>query len=563
MPGILRVGSLVIESSALPGPLPGFVYLGESKPGQRFRIILAADGFGTHVKLAGTITPDPATGQLVVSFQNLPQSPLTEFRMHFFGSERGTLATPTQCGTYAVTSSFTPWDSSLPTQTSSQFFTIDSGPNGTPCPGPVRPFIPNFEAASKGNTAGAHTPFSVDVSRSDGDQNLHGIDVTTPPGFSATIKGVPYCPQSSIDQLASPAYTGLAELAAGACPAASQIGTVTAGAGAGTRPVFVGGRVYLAGPYKGAPLSLVIVVPAVSGPYDLGNVAVRAAVEVNPLTAQVTTRSDPLPEIVEGVPLRTRSLRVELDKPNFALNPTNCNPFSVDATVYGNQGAQVSFSPRYQVASCAALPYEPELSLRLTGGTNRRGHPAIHAILKAKPGEANSRSISVTVPKGELLDNAHIGTVCTRPQFASGTCPATAAIGTATVSTPLLDQSLTGTVYLRSSSHDLPDMALDLRGQIDIEAVGLIDSVNGRLRTKFDTVPDVPFSRITLDLAGGSKGLLVNSEPLCAADKQATVRMTGQNGVTANSKVKLQVPCGPGSRGRRHLNHRHRTRKSG
>ena len=235
-PEFSKVGSLKIESSALPGPLPGFVYLGRPLPGNRYRIFLVADGFATHVKLAGTITPDPGSGQLKITFENLPQSPLTAFDMHFFGSERGVLATPTRCGTYPVTSTFTPWDSALPPQTSTQFFSLDQGPDGKPCPTTPRPFKPRFTAASTLNTAGAHTSFGVDLTRSDGDQNLTGLDVTTPPGFSATLAGIPYCPEAAIAKLNLASYTGLAEQASSSCPAASQVGTAVAGAGAGTHP---------------------------------------------------------------------------------------------------------------------------------------------------------------------------------------------------------------------------------------------------------------------------------------------------------------------------------------
>jgi hypothetical protein len=542
-PEFAKVGSLEIDSSALPGPLPGYVYLGQPLPGNRYRIFLAADGFATHVKLVGTVTADPQTGQLTISFQDLPQSPLTAFNMHFFGSERGALATPTKCGRYAVTSTFTPWDSSLAAQTSSQFFTLDSGPNGAPCPGPARPFNPTFTTASAGNTAGAASPFAVTLNRADGDQNLSRLNVTTPPGFAAILKGIPYCPESAIVQLGSSLYAGLSELSASACPSASRIGTANAGTGAGSRPLFVPGNVYLAGPYRGAPLSLVVVIPAVSGPYDLGNVAVRAAINVDPLTAQVTTVSDPLPQILGGIPLRTRSIQVNLDRPNFALNPTDCNPLSVEATVSGTEGAVSRLSSHYQVANCAALPYAPKLTLSLSGGLRRHGHPAIHALLSAQPGEANSRRVSVTLPKGELLDNAHIGTVCTRVDFARRACPADSRIGQAKVTTPLLDQPLAGAVYLRSSKHELPDMAIDLRGQFDIEAVGRIDSVNGRLRTTFETVPDAPVSQIALDLAGGSKGLLVNSAGLCGVVKEATVKMTGHNDAIFTSKSKMQLTC--------------------
>jgi hypothetical protein len=550
-PEFAKIGSLEIDSSALPGPIPGFVYFGQPLPGNRYRIFLTANGFATHIKLAGTVTPDPQTGQLVISFENLPQSPLTEFNMHFFGSERGILATPTQCGTYAVTSTFAPWDSSLAAQTSSQFFTLHSGPGGAPCPGPSRPFNPTFKAASAGNTAGAHTPFAIDLTRADGDQTLSGLTVTTPPGFSGTLKGIPYCPESAIAGLESSAYSGLSELASPACPPASQVGDVTAGAGAGSRPLHVPGKVYLAGPYKGAPLSLVVVIPAVSGPYDLGNVVIRAAIKVDPLTAQVTATSDPLPQILDGILLRARSIRVDLNRPQFALNPTNCDPLSVDATISGDQGGRVHGSTPYQVANCAALPFGPKLTLKLTGGIKRRGHPAIHAVVASNPGEANIHSVSVTLPKGELLDNGHIGTVCTRVDFAKKACPASSKIGSVEVKTPLLDNPLSGSVYLRSSQHDLPDMALDLSGQIDFEAVGRIDSVKGRLRTSFESVPDVPFSEIALDLMGGSKGLLVNSESLCEKAKSASVTMIGQNGVPDSTKSKLQVSCGSNQRKKR------------
>jgi hypothetical protein len=559
-PDFAKIGSLEIDSSALPGPLPGFVYLGQPLPGNRYRVFLAADGFATHVKLAGTITPDPQTGQLRVIFRDLPQSPLTAFNLHLFGSERGALVTPTQCGTYPVTSTFTPWDSRLSSQVSTQYFTLESGPGGAPCPNGIRPFHPRFGAVSTGNTAGARTPFSVELARDDGDQTLSRLTVKTPPGFSASLQGVAYCPDAAIAQLNTTGYAGLSELDAPLCPAASQIGTVTAGAGAGTHPVYVPGKVYLAGPYRGAPLSLVVVIPAVSGPYDLGNVAIRAAIRVDPVTAQVTTTSDPFPQILEGIPLRTRMLRVDLNRSNFTINPTNCDPLSVDADVTGDEGGASHLSELYQVANCASLPYEPKLSLRVTGGLRRRGHPAIHAVLTEKPGEANSRRISVTLPKGELLENSHIGTVCTKVDFAKGTCPSGSLIGQAEVTTPLLDQPLKGSVYLRASQHELPDMVLDLKGQFDIEASGRVDSVNGRLRTTFETVPDTPVSKIVLDLLGGGKGLLVNSDTLCGRKKKATVRMTGQNGAVIDERTELQENCAAKSRHKRRVSHRREVR---
>ncbi len=555
-PEFSKIGTTSIDISALPGLLHGGLYLYEPLPGDRYRVLLTADGFGTHVKLEGRVEPDPQTGRLVLSFVDLPQSPLQRFVLHIFGSERGILATPEQCGVYPVVSEFVPWDDVLPNQVSTSFLTIDSGPGGRPCPNGGRPFAPALDAGSSNPTAGMYTPFNLTLSRPDGDQNLTGLTVKTPPGFAASLRGVPYCPQSALEQLASANYAGVAELMAPSCPLASQIGTTVTGAGAGSRPLYTTGKVYLAGPYKGAPLSLIVVVPAVSGPYDLGNVTIRAAITVDPVTAQVTTVSDPLPMIVEGIPLRLRSVDVRLDRPKFAINPTNCSGFAVDATVSGDEGAVAARSSRYQASNCAQLGYDPKLTLNLTGGVNRRGHPAIHAVFNAGAGEANTKSVSVTLPKGQQLDNSHINTICTRPAFAADACPAGSLLGTAEATTPLLDQPLKGNVYLRSSSSKLPDLVLDLHGQIDIELAAKIDAVEGRLRTTFRNVPDAPVSRVALDLVGGSKGLLINSEGLCGARKSAITRLVGQNGRIVKRKTRLRTSCGSKARHKRHSDKR-------
>lgn len=551
-PEFSKVGTLELDVAALPAPIPGALYLGSPKPGDPYRLILTADGFATHVKLVGSVRPDPVSGQLTVAFEDLPQSPVQEISMHFFGSERGLLATPTQCGTYGVGNEFIPWTSQLATRHSTSFVTLDSGPGGSVCPNGPRPFNPRVAAGSDNSTAGIHAPFSFTIDRDDGDQNLTGLSVSTPPGFAATLKGVPYCSEAALDALAAPGYSGRAEQASAMCPAASRIGTAVAGAGAGSHPLYTEGKVYLAGPYKGAPLSLEAVVPAVSGPYDLGVVAVRAAIHVNPLTAQVTTVADPLPQIFEGIPLRTRFIQVNLDRPDFALNPTNCDPMSVDTTATGDEGAVSMASSRFQVSNCVDMPYGPKLSLTLSGGVRRRGHPAIHAVLTAAPGEANTRQVSVTLPHGELLDNAHFETICTRVDFARESCPEGSAIGQAEAISPLLDQPLKGTVFLRASSHELPDVVIDLRGQLNVELAARVDSVGGRLRTTFEGLPDAPVSTVVLDLLGGKKGLLQNSESLCPTDKRATTKMIGQNGTAFNTKTKLRVRCGSKARHKRH-----------
>jgi hypothetical protein len=489
-PEFSKVGTTTLESSALPGPIDGYIYLGEPKPGDRYRVILTASGFGTNVKIAGSVHPDPATGQLVTSFENLPQSPFQGFDLHFFGSERGLLATPTQCGTYEVKSTFTPWAAELSDQTSTQFFSLDSGPKGRPCPNGPRPFSPSLEAGTEDNTAAAHTPIVLGIGREDGEQNLSGLTVKTPPGLSATLAGIPYCPQAAIEQLSVLGYSGLAEQSAPACPAASQIGTAIAGVGAGTHPLYVNGKAYLAGPYKSGPLSLVVVLPAVSGPYDLGTVAVRVALNVDDESAQITAVSDALPQILEGIPLRTRYIRVNLDRKNFILNPTNCEPFEVDAATTGDEGAGADRSAHFQVANCAGLAFKPKLALSFKGGATRTAHPSLTATISTAAGEANFKAAQVVLPNSQLLDNAHINAPCTRVQFAAQQCPPTSQVGTAKAETPLLDRPLEGPVYLRSSSHALPDLVADLHGQVHLVLDGHVDQVHERFR--FELLPEPP-----------------------------------------------------------------------
>jgi hypothetical protein len=256
---------------------------------------------------------------------------------------------------------------------------------------------------------------------------------------------------------------------------------------------------------------------------------------------------------LEGIPLRLRSLLLNFGRPGFNMTPTGCEPKSIDATLTGDEQAVARPGAYYQVANCGSLPFSPQLGLNLSGGVRRRGHPAFHAVLKMKPGEANLRRVSVTLPRGELLDNAHIGTVCTAGDFAMRACPAGSLIGHAEARTPLLDQPLAGPVYLRSSNHRLPDLVFDLRGQIDLQVVGRVDSVDESLRTTFESLPDAPVDSFVLDLLGGKKGLVNNSESLCGSRKKAVVRLTGQNESALTKKVRLHARCGSKASHRRHL----------
>jgi hypothetical protein len=309
------------------------------------------------------------------------------------------------------------------------------------------------------------------------------------------------------------------------------------------------GKAYLAGPYKGAPFSLAIVTPALAGPFDLGNVVVRNALYVNPETVQITAKSDPIPTILQGIPLDVRDIRVNVDRPGFTLNPTNCEPMAITAQVTGASGAVANLSNRFQVGECAALGFKPKLKIQLHGGTRRAAYQRLTATVTAKPGEANIARAAVTLPHSEFLAQEHIRTVCTRVQFAADNCPKGSIYGKARAVTPLLDEPLEGPVYLRSSDNPLPDLVVALKGPesqpIEVELAGRTDSVHGGIRNTFDVVPDAPVSKFTLQLFGGKKSLIVNSRDLCQGPKQrATVRFSGHNGMVRDFRPVVKNDCG-------------------
>jgi hypothetical protein len=307
--------------------------------------------------------------------------------------------------------------------------------------------------------------------------------------------------------------------------------------------------VYLAGPYKGAPYSLVVKVPAQAGPFDLGTVAVRNALFVDPVTTQVTAKSDALPQVLGGIPISYRDIRVEVNRPEFTLNPTSCKVMAVDATVNGSGGAIATPSSRFQVGSCERLDFAPKLALSVKGKTRRAAHPAFKAVLTPPPGQANLSRAAVSLPPTEFLENAHIRTVCTRVQFNAGAgggseCPKGSIYGKAKAWTPLLDRPLEGPVFLRSSDHKLPDLVASLSGQIHIDLDGRIDSPHKRIRNTFEMVPDAPVSRFVLEMQGGKKGLLVNNTELCKTTPKGTAVFTGQNGKQVTSHPVMKAECG-------------------
>ncbi len=446
----------------------------------------------------------------------------------------------------------TPYSGNAPA-TPTAAFVLHATPGGGACAATLaaRPFAPSFAAGPKSNTAGAYSPLHVSITRGNGQQELKGASITLAPGMIGKLAGIPYCPASNL--AAAAGTSGAAQAANSSCPAESEVGTATVQAGTGPTPLSIDGKVFLSGPYHGAPLSLAVVTPATAGPFDLGTVVVRVALFVNPETAQVTALSDPIPDVFGGAQLSIRSVAIDLSKKEFTLNPTSCDKLVTTAILNGgggnpaSQSAWSSFSASvpFQTSNCQALKFRPKLTTRFLGGVNqthRAGHPKLRATLVARPGDANIARATVTLPHSELIDQGHIKTICTRVQLAAQECPKRAIYGHARAESPLLDHALVGPVYLVSSNHTLPDLLADLRGQVEIQLHGVIKSVKGgRIRTTFSPVPDVPVSRFVLTMQGGKKGLLQNSRNLCTHKYFSKLNFLAQNGKHLRKK---RLPLG-------------------
>jgi hypothetical protein len=559
-PTASKIGTTTVETPLLDHPLEGSVYV--AKPHDNpfnsllaIYIVLDDPLSGTLVKLAGHVVPDPQTGRLTTTFDENPQVPFESFELHFFQGPTAALRTPSTCGTYATASELTPWsapESGAPA-TPQDSWSIDQSPTGGACAttAGARPNSPSFDAGAVSPLAGTHSPFVVRLRRSDGSQRFGAVTVTPPPGLVAKLAGVASCPDSAL--AAARAKSGAQEKASPSCPAASEIGTAVAGAGAGPAPYYATGKAYLTGPYKGAPLSMTVITPAVAGPYDLGTVVVRVALRVDPKTAEITAASDPIPSILQGIPLDVRTLDVSLDRPDFTLNPTSCDQMAIGGQVLSTDSQLASLSSRFQLGECGRLGFKPRMTMRLKGGTKRGAHPSLSVTLTPRAGDANIASLSVALPRSEFLDQAHIRTICTKVQFAADQCPAGAVYGEASVTTRLFDYPLAGHIYLRSSSNELPDLVPDLRGPasqpIRVEAAGRTDSIRGGLRNTFDFVPDAPFTKLVAKLEGGKKGLLQNSRDICAKPYRATVIYTSHNGLSYTAHPLLKAKCKKAKKG--------------
>jgi uncharacterized repeat protein (TIGR01451 family) len=550
-PDSSKLGSVSVFAPAVGRSLPGKVYLAtphQNPFGSLLALYLAIDDpqTGIIVNVPVKVESDPSTGQLTTVVNETAPLPFEDLKVELDQGPHAALLTPISCGHFVTSSDLTPWSApegqdAHPSDT----FEIVNGAGGGPCASSeaTAPATLNFEAGTLEPRAGAYSPLVLKLGRKPGGQQIKGIDATLPKGLLARLSYSTYCSESALAAAAE--KTGHAERAEPSCPVSSEIGSVDIAVGGGPAPMHIPGKAYITGPYKGAPLGLAVITPAVAGPFDLGTVVTRVAIQINPETAEVTAHSDPLPYSLEGLPVDLRQLTLNINRPNYILNPTSCDPMALTGAVTLLSGQTAAVSSPFQVGGCNSLSFKPKLALRLRGGTTRTAHPALTATVSfPKPGGANVAKASVALPRSEFLDQSHIGTICTRVQFAAHACPAKSVYGTAKAITPLLAQPLEGPVYLRSSNHELPDLVAALNGQFEVDLVGRIDSKNGGIRTTFESVPDAPVSIFTLKMQGGKKGLLQNSTNLCQGQHRATALFEAQSGMSVQQRPELKAKCG-------------------
>jgi len=562
-PNAAKIGTVEISTPLLASPLEGAVYLAAQNANPLSSLIaiyaVAEEPVSrTLVKLAGEVTLNQETGQITVTLANIPQLPIEQIELDFFAGERALLATPASCGSYTTNATFTPW-SGGPPQASAATFDITSGPNGSPCQDPL-PFTPSLAAGTTDNNAGSFTPLEATISRADGQQPLRGFELHLPPGLEGLLSTVPLCSE--------------AQASAGICGPASQIGETTVSAGAGGEPhTLAGGKLYLTDGYEGAPFGLAIITPVKAGPLDLEDapeshppcdcLVIRAKIEVDPQTAQLTIAAGAIPSIIDGIPLQIKDLNITIDRQGFIFSPTSCDPTSITATISSAEGASSSDVVPFQTANCAGLKFTPKLTALTRANGEFAGHGAsLHIVIETTAGQANMRALKVDLPQRLPARLETIQKACPESVFDanSAACPQASLVGSAVVHTPILSTTLAGPAYLVSKDRAststagesaaekeeaaFPDLVLVLQGQgVRIDLTGaLFVSAKNITSVAFRSLPDVPIRRLDLILSEGSSSIFAASSGLCTK-KPLTMftAITAQNGARVKPTVKVAV----------------------
>jgi hypothetical protein len=544
-PNASVLGTAKVSTPLLPEPMTGYVFLAEpgcdpcsnqdASDGNMFKLYLQVEGSGIVQKVPGTIYVNTTTGQLTTKFLENPQFPVSDVQLQFKGGLRAGLATPQSCGTFTATSDMTPWSTPYtPDATPEASFPISWDGNGGACPSSP-PLTPSFSAGTSNPNAGQFSPLTLTFAREDRQQDLSQISVVTPPGLLGTLTGVPLC--------------GEPQAAQGTCPEASQIGKMTVAAGPGGHPFYTQGRIYLTGPYKGAPFGLSIVVPTVAGPFNLGNVVVRSQITVNPETSALTVTSDPFPQILDGIPLRLRTANVTIDRPNFIFNPTNCAPLRISATIVGVQGASANVSSPFAVSGCAGLHFGPTFTVSTSAKASRANGASLDAKLVFPTNDGAQSDIAhvkVELPKRLPSRLTTLQKACPEATFAANpaNCPVASAIGIAKTVTPVLPVPLEGPVYFVSrGGAAFPDLVVVLQGygvRVDLTASTFI-SKNGVTSSTFDSIPDVPVNSFELYLPQGKYSALAANGNLCTGSLEMPTSFIAQDGAQLKQNTKIAV----------------------
>jgi hypothetical protein len=539
-----KIGTVNIKTPLLEKELTGSVYLGSqnTNPFESplvLYIVAEEEKSKVLVKLAGEIEISETTGRLVSKFKNTPQTPFESLTVHLFKSERATQATPAFCGGYHATAQFTNWSGETVTERGSnpEQFQITSGPNGTPCPGAALPFGPSFHAETTNTQAGAFTPFTLTINHLDGDQALGALTMRLPPGLAAMLSSLTPCPEP--------------QAAHNACGPESLIGHSTANSGLGGHPYSLPGRVYLTGPYKGAPFGVSVVTPAVAGPFNLGDVTVRSTINVDPNTAAVTITSDPFPTIIKGVPAQVKQVNVTVDRAGFQFNPTSCTPMAITGTLTGSEGGSHGVSSPFQVGNCASLPFSPKLTASVSGQGSKANGTTFTVKVESARGQANIAKTFLQLPVALPSRLSTIQQACLSATFEANParCGEGSNIGFAVAHTPVLKKPLVGPAYLVSHGNAaFPDVEFVLQSEgITVVLDGKTDIKNGITYSRFETVPDAPVETFETVLPAGPHSALTANVPesenfnLCKTPLDMPTEITGQNGTVLKQTTKIAL----------------------
>ena len=515
-----EIGAADVRTPLVDGLVHGSLYLAEpSDPFDgRFALylVLRNPERGIFVVQPIQVSADPVTGQLAATVTGVPKLPLERVELHIDSGSRGPLATPHVCGKHSFTSSLEP-SSGNPAATGVEVETFSIDDN---CPDGFRP---KLDLGAGSRTAGSPTNVGIDLSISSSEPSPAAIRLELPKGIAADFRAVPTCSEASVGK--------------GGCSSQSRIGSVRVAVGAGPEPLWVpaarapAGDVFLAGPYEGAPYSLLLELPANAGLFDLGRVVLRAPLSIDPASGRATIEIGDIPQILAGIPLRYREIRVDLDRPGFLRNPTSCAPGAISGTATSaTDGTVARLRSRFQATGCKRLRFKPRLAVGLSGALARNGHPALRAVLRTVPDEAGIAAASFTTPSGELLDFHHLPPLCPR-RLPAGGCSDASRFGQVRLFSPFLSRPLAGPIFLREPESGLPGLLADLRGGgIHLSLQGHTSASGGTLRFGFQSFPDFPISKAVITLPGGPRGLLVNSKPLCGRRPRAVVQLSGQNG---------------------------------